>query len=80
MDAYRTDYRIVSIESKMNLYVKAVLMIMTFASAQIVSKCPGFTQFEIQTCTGRRRYAAALGTTRIIMEKCTKSNCRCCAI
>jgi len=37
-------------------------MIMTFVSAQIVSKYPGFKQLEIQTRTGRRRYGAALGT------------------
>jgi len=49
----------------MNLHAKVVLMIMTFVSAQIASKYPGFTQFEIQTCTGRRRYGAELGTTRI---------------
>jgi hypothetical protein len=64
----------------MNLYAKGVLMIMTFVSAQIVSKSPDFTHFEIQTCTGRRRYGAALGTTRIIMEKCTASDCWPCGI
>jgi len=68
-------------ESKMNLHAKGILMIMTFVSAQIVSKYPGFTQFEIQTCTGRRRNGVALGTTgKIMKKKSTANNRRCCVI
>jgi len=68
-NGYCTDYQIVSIEYEMNLHAKVVLMIVTFVSAQIVSKYPGFTQFEVQTRTGRRQYGAALGNMRTIMEK-----------
>jgi hypothetical protein len=60
----------------MNLHAKDVLMIVTFVPAQTASKHPRFTQFEIQTCAGRRRYGAALGTPRTTVEKCAASNCR----
>jgi hypothetical protein len=58
----------------MNLHAKLVLVIIRFVSAQIISKYPGFTQFEIQTCAGRRRYGVAFGTTKTILEKCKANN------